>query len=80
MNEEKDLIFIKNNEDDLDKFIHIMPRYEDGRSYIQIHIGSSQDGFVFNKDVNHFQILNLIERLVHLSKQLEKDKDERNGH
>tara|TARA_B100000131_G_scaffold269163_1_gene268380 strand:+ start:216 stop:458 length:243 start_codon:yes stop_codon:yes gene_type:complete len=80
MNKEKDFKWVVNNEDDLSKFIHIFPRYEDGQPYIHIHIGTSEDGFVFRKNINDNYIYNLMEKLILVSKAINNEKDNRNGH
>tara|TARA_Y100001970_G_C14244007_1_gene866789 strand:- start:1567 stop:1809 length:243 start_codon:yes stop_codon:yes gene_type:complete len=80
MNKEKDFKWVVNNEDDLSKFIHIFPRYEDGQPYIQIQIGTSEDGFIFRKNVNDNYVYNLMEKLILLSRQMNNEKDNRNGH
>lgn len=80
MNKEKDLVWVMNNEEDLSNFIHIFPRYEDGQPYIHIHIGTSEDGFVFRKNISDVYVYNLMEKLIDVSRSINKEKDNRNGH
>tara|TARA_R100000664_G_C2752726_1_gene140012 strand:- start:1330 stop:1572 length:243 start_codon:yes stop_codon:yes gene_type:complete len=80
MNKEKDFKWVLDNEEDLSNFIHILPRYEEGKAYINIHIGTAQDGFVFRKNIKSNYLYLLMEKLIEVSKAINKDKDTRNGH
>lgn len=82
MNKEKDLVWVMNNEEDLSNFIHIFPRVDEEtkKPYIHIHIGTSEDGFVFRKNISDVYVYNLMEKLIDVSRSINKEKDNRNGH
>lgn len=71
--------WVDNNEDDISRYIHILPRYENGKLYIRIQVGTENDGLVFDKFINQSYLMNLIAKLVELSMLIIKDNDGRNG-
>lgn len=63
--------------------IYIVPRYEQKKASIHIYISSddrTQEGYVLIKEVDSYQILNLIADLCEVSKEMQRDKGTTNGH
>jgi len=63
--------------------IYIVPRYEQKKATIHIYIASddrTQEGYVLIKEVDSYQILNLIADLCEVSKEMQRDKGTTNGH
>ncbi len=63
--------------------IYIVPRYESNKASIYIYITSEDrkdDGLVLIKDMDSYQILNLISDLCEVSKEMQRDKGTTNGH
>ena len=63
--------------------IYIVPRYEDKKGSIYIYITSEDrkdEGLVLIKDMDSYQILNLIADLCEVSKEMQRDKGTTNGH
>tara|TARA_R110000772_G_scaffold84828_2_gene178778 strand:- start:1177 stop:1389 length:213 start_codon:yes stop_codon:yes gene_type:complete len=62
--------------------IYIVPRYEQKKASIHIYINSddrNQEGYVLIKEVDVYQILNLIANLCEVSKEMQRDKGITNG-
>lgn len=76
---EKSCIGVNN----VDKNIYIVPRYEDKKGSIYIYITSKNrkdEELVLIKDMDIYQILNLISDLCEVLKEIQREKSTTNGH